>query len=448
MNLFRALLLTIAILASSATARACGIYDFKVRPVPKSAPDLAAPPPMRWSREVAQESNEVWADQGFYANRKSNGLFSDWSLSKDDSELSQENTLLEFSGFLGGVMGLKGDEKVPVLKSGTPLTISQIRERFNSPAGRDALKGLSLSSFKNYPVRTPNSNGSMDLNDESSRLKTALETLFEGKPGDFNPGDWLLNKISDERNRPEIARQHQIVSRPTLAGAGSSQACGAECMALAYGQDYFTSTDHNPADLEIGLKSSVVDEAASFALRNFDPAKNALTKNTFTVGKSTCSLLPDAKFELGPLPGKCGGGEPYSQIHPVVRSDSSGSRNMIQVGASLYQVSCSGGQGSAFDMSDTSGNDVSFVLPLLGQTMAPDSKTGAVAPEAEIQSAAKILANLPPSDFEAAAKTVAAASAKCFAKFVAKARSLAKDVSGTHDVDGSMGQAKKSGQSY
>jgi hypothetical protein len=399
-------LTALSLFLSGAAHAACGPFDYQVLPAQSiavpgtrgSAPQAARA--LAWANAVSLDARNVHSDVGFVAAGDMG-----WQYASGDSSLSKANTLLEFHGYFSRLLGAKGADKS--------------RAAVLDPTKSGYFEGIGIDSLRKYP----------DV-ENAEHIKVAVSRVF----GDQAPR--LLEEMARQNTRFD---QYGLMfmSRPAYLDSKASPGIAAPCMAIAYGQDYFTN-DVTPQDLAkanegrsprltveqyrdkfltvafgIALRSSIVDYAAAQAIKLADPATGKLSSTRFNIGgKVDCELVPSESFKLSAVRTRCGSqpNEKFHQANPVVR-EVAGRYRMVQLGFDLFHVDCkdSGSQTVAVSDGKVSWDQGKRLFADLAALGGADA--GKVADE--VKAAAEILVRLPPSDLEAARKTVLQASSSC-----------------------------------
>lgn len=426
----------------STSSWACGPFDFRVvrggggatRGGAKgSAEENAKKPKLTWAEAVLNDKNatDIFSDVQFFQDSPNGG----WRLSPGDSKLSQEMTLLEMLGFWAE---LKDEKGKPFLEkkdlAGVIQSWQQDRERFR-------LWEVAPRCLKEYPAA---------YGCEMGQIEAAMNFLFPEKSRAMLAS---LEKQNQDNRAGKGTYELRYYKRKSFLDSKFSPSEAAGCMAIAFGQDYFTNPleegvyvggveyapDHKDyaAKKEIyrnteliggtyqTFQASIVDQAAAEALKKFKASANksleAPLSVTFAVNGLNCKLVPSTN-KLEVIRTRCGGGdtaqaEKFHQSNPVVRmiDDKYGQFGReVQLGMNLYTVEC-----DSVSMSYPA--EGAAVKPLLTKALGKAGQKGSIADGMEVLSALPVT----PDQFEAKKKTVLKAADACYQKFINQVGSVA-----------------------
>jgi hypothetical protein len=404
-------------------AQACGPFDYKItsktastRSATRGGSENKQAPPLAWAQEVTRDANTVHSDIAFFSTPEGGG----WMYATADSGLSKANTLLEFYGYFSRLLAKNDKDQA---------TNEMLRGKIFDSANADKFAGISVNALRSYPIDQKDANNAL--------VKNAVAAVF-GKDAPR-----ILAEM-EKQNGHGDEYGVKYFTRPAYLDSGASPGVTSPCMAIAYGQDYFTNSriDEDLAEINktrsppmtvqqyrdedlapafgIAMRSSIVDYAAAQAMKQLDSKTGKLQSTKFKIaGKIECELVPSTAYQLTVLRTRCGTApdEKFYQANPVVRDVGEGRFRMVEVGFDLFDVDCKDSTGNTIRVSDA---NVSWEQgkTLFGDLMAlgGDSKTPSGVMK-DVGGAAEVLAKLPPADFNAAKKKVVQASNTC-AKYI------------------------------
>ncbi len=405
---------SILLLFISNPAWPCGPFDYEL--VKWNAASLRGNTPtepqalLTWAFSVADDATSIYADVPFYSR---DGLA--WSISPGDSELSQQNTLLEIYGYFSALLAPEAGNQTPVERAATQLWL---RETLLTESAKRAFAGVYVPELMLAGV---------DLSiARAGALDRAVNQVFGEE------GRAIFARMKEQNSNPSVYGMRYF-ARPSFASSVHTPGISAACMAIAYGQDYFTSPDpsllHSPelqTTFSTAFRATLVDLAAAEAFKQADSRTGALQTLSFWPAKGIeCRLEPSLTDRLRSIEGRCGSSldskvaVEFHQSHPVVRGRRVDQHRLVQVGTSLYQVSCRDSAGLWIPISDDHGGFSELRELIVDFYRAGEARKGTSDPLLkEIGASLAVLGNLPSADFERDRVIVSAGAAACYRLFV------------------------------
>lgn len=309
--------------------RACDLNPFQLKVQLKGATARGAKDDeaLHFAAKVVSDKSTVYvqSDAPFikYKNQA-------WFLDKGDTQLSQQNTMLEFYGYF---------------KDG--LDMKKLPSDFLTQTTREKFEGISVGALLVYPSGR-----------YSKQVQNTVTAVFGNDAGKV-----LADMKERNGNSAKYGMRH--FSRPSYLSSKEIQkkygdATVLTCMALAYGMDLYTNPKLTAEEKETSngfamsaIRTSLLDRMAAEAIR-VGNTKGDVGKVSVKLAKGglECKLSENTKYELkmmGPV-ARCG----VIQPDPVVRQgpDLSKDERFIQVGHKLYTTVCTTKDKKQIDLSD------------------------------------------------------------------------------------------------